>query len=305
VIAGKNGLIFDSGYGRRRTEKSLVHNIQQISALMKDRGQPSTITQAMTSHGHWDHFSGLHHLQKALGVDILATKKQAEKTGSKKEYKKLFWANSEIFNRPTPDFFKAFRGIWDSVTKEFFMALLGIRFVPGPIQIIDENTTLTINKEPWKLIHLPGHCDDDMVLYNQKRGILLSGDIILRSITTWLGPPNSDLKDYIKSLEYLKTLPNLKLILPAHGSPIKNPHIRIQAAIDHRKKRTQDLFQLISTSGKQGIAFENIFKHYYPKSKRIQRSTLSGWIVITLEYLLKKGEITSVPGGRDLIFKTS
>jgi glyoxylase-like metal-dependent hydrolase (beta-lactamase superfamily II) len=85
VIAGENGLIFDSGYGSRQAGNSLVRSIHRISGLMKDRGQPFRITRAMSSHGHWDHFSGLQHLQRTLGIDILATQKQAEKLGSKKK----------------------------------------------------------------------------------------------------------------------------------------------------------------------------------------------------------------------------
>jgi len=152
------------------------------------------------------------------------------------------------------------------------------------------------------VIYLPGHCDDDVVLYNQNKGILLSGDLILDSVTTWLGPSKSNLEKYLNSLEFIKNLPDLKLILPAHGSPITNPRKRLQEAIDHRQKRTQEVFQLIVDSGNLGISFEEIFKHYYPKSKRIMGSTLRGWIIVTLEYLLDRGEIIFTPKSHDIIF---
>lgn len=304
VIAGKDGLVFDSGYGGRQKKSCLVNALGKISHLKKSRGEACVITRAMPSHGHWDHFSGLGHLQDALGLEILATQKQAKKIGSKKSFKDSFREDFPLFNPPTPKFFEVCHNLGDSLVNELFMKLARVSFVSGPINIIDENTQLTVNGEPWQVIPVPGHCDDDIVLYNRERGILLGGDIILRRITTWLGPPRSNLKDYLKSLELLMKLPNLKLILPAHGSSISNPVKRIQGAIDHREKRTKDLFLLLLRSGKRGLSFGEIFHAFYPKSPLFKRSLLEGWILVTLQYLFEKGDIITSFGGRNMIFKT-
>jgi len=305
VLAGENGLVFDSGFGNRRAGKSLVANIKHITDILNNRGQPCSINMAMTSHGHWDHFSGLGYLQKTLGLEILATKRQAAKLQSKQTYKKLFSAKSSLIRRPASPFFQTLNNARIKITKEIFMSMLGIRFVQGHIRNIDGNATLDINNETWELIDLSGHCDDDMGLYNRKSGVLLSGDILLRDINTWLGPPSSDLDQYFDTLYRLRKLPNLKLILPAHGSPITDPLKRIQETIEHRKNRIQEIFQLISQSGNKGISFETIFKHYYPRSRRIMGTTLRGWIIVTLEHLLHKGDIILTLKDRDVIFKAN
>ena len=305
VIAGKDGMVFDSGFGTSRAGRRLARHIRQISDVFAKRGQPCSIRRAMTSHGHWDHFSGLAYLQKALKIEIMATEKQADKIQFKKAYKKLFRAKSVIQNPHTPPFFKTLDDVRLNIFKEIYIKLLGIRFVSGPVCIVHENTTLSINDENWQLLYLPGHCDDDMALYNQPRGILISGDIVLKDITTWLGPVSSNLELYLDSLERIKNLPNLKLILPAHGNPITNPVERVQEAIEHRHKRTQSVFQKVLNSSEKGISFEEIFKTFYPRPRRIQRTMLGGWIIVTLEHLICTGQIFSSIRGREVVFKAN
>lgn len=143
----------------------------------------------------------------------------------------------------------------------------------------------------WQVFHLPGHDTDDIVLYNEKQGILLGGDLILKSITSWLGPPKSDLEAYIKSLAFVLTLPNIKRILPSHGNPVENPHERINSAIDHRKDRAKQILSLVQKAGNKGIAFNELFGIFYPAAKSHQYKTLSGWITVTLDYLVKTGAV--------------
>lgn len=302
VLAGNDGLIFDSGYGGRQKKAGLVQTLAKISQIKKSRGESCMIGRAMPSHGHWDHFSGLGHLQEGLGLRILATQKQVEKMGSKKAFKASLQPERPLFNhRPSP-WAKILHKIRDGVGAEIFMGLARVCFVSGPIDIIAENKVLSINGEAWQMIPAPGHCDDDIVLYNRERGILLGGDIVLRSITTWLGPPRSNLRVYLKSLERIRELPNLNLILSAHGSLIENPVERIQGAIAHREKRTNDLFQLVLKSGKKGLTYGEIFNAVYPGTHRFKRFLLGGWILVTLQYLWEEGAVFTLPRGGEIKF---
>ena len=302
VVAGKDGLIFDSGYGTRKERTNLIKNVHAISNLKKSRGEVCTITRAIASHGHWDHFSGLGHLQNVLDLDILATPKQAEKIGSKKTYKELFWGNSTLVNHPASKFLNIRQKIFNNLVSEIVMRLFNVCFVSGDINIIDENTQLSINGETWQIIHVPGHSDDDIVLYNMKKGVLLGGDIIFRKIPTWLGPPKSDLNAYLNSLEHLLELPNLKLIFPAHGRPIENPGQRIQEIIDHHIKRTEELLQLILKSGQNGLTYKKILYKFYPKAGVLKKDMLGGWILVTLQYLLNKGDVIKMFKKQKIVF---
>lgn len=302
VLAGQDGLVFDAGVGSWRTRTPLMDQIEKICRLKESTGEACSITRAIPSHGHWDHFSGLYHLQKKLGLKILATEKQIKTIGSKQGFKDSIRERDYLPRSSAPK--ERWYSILEDLVNELFVKIARINFVTGPIDIVDENTELTVNKQIWQLILVPGHSDDDIALYNEQKGILLGGDIVLRKITTWLGPPKSDLRLYIQSLERLRQLPNLKLILPAHGSPITNPAERISAAIRHRHQRTQDLLSLVMRSGKKGISQGEIFHKFYPRPPFFGRSLLEGWILVTLVYLMEEGKIITQKRDAKTVFRS-
>lgn len=281
VIAGENGIVFDSGFGTKKCMNQMSSGINEITGLMQARGMACSIKNAMTSHGHWDHFSGLRNLQQNCGLQILTTKKQLPKISNKDAYLKSF---SKIDSTNTRRFFAPRLG-------KLHIPLLRIQFICDQVKIIDHNDTLAVDDQTWKIFHLPGHDTDDIVLYNENQGILLGGDLIIKSITTWLGPPKSNLEAYVKSLAFLLKLPYLKRIFPAHGSPIEKPHERITSAIEHRKDRTGQVLDLVMKAGDNGILFDDLFRKFYPDAKFYQHRTLSGWIQVTLDFLVKTGAV--------------
>jgi glyoxylase-like metal-dependent hydrolase (beta-lactamase superfamily II) len=57
-------------------------------------------------------------------------------------------------------------------------------------------------------------------------------------------PPDGDMREYMKSLYRAKSL-LLKLILPGHGSPVYNPHEKIEEYIHHRSMRQLQIHKLL------------------------------------------------------------
>lgn len=91
--------------------------------------------------------------------------------------------------------------------------------------------------------HSPGHC----CLYEPKKGLLISGDHILETITPNVGfwPEVEDpLGIYIQNLlktSYLK----VELILPGHGRPFSNHKARLEELFLHHKKRCEEVLSLL------------------------------------------------------------
>ncbi len=161
---------------------------------------------------------------------------------------------------------------------------------------------ISINGETWTIFPSPGHASDHVSLYNEKKGILFAGDNILRRVTTWLGPPDSNLSDYIQTIENLSRLPNLQVIFSAHGGPINNPQERIQEVLKHRLRRTNQVKQIIQQNGTQGITPEKIIQELYPKAKMMKHELARGWVVLTLRHLEDLDQIKSVSGKKDIRF---
>ncbi len=290
VLTGDDGLIFDAGYGRKKILAHLGKEMDRIKTLVTSRGGKFNITRALPSHTHPDHISGLPYLKKKFGVKTLLTEKMATSMTSRKYYYKKTADNNDgagVIGRLATTF----------VLRYLQPALLGTRFTTDPDEIVHEKDTLSINNETWQIFPAPGHCDDHIFLYHQEKGILFSGDNIMRSVTTWLGPPRSDLEAYIQTMEKVLALPRLDLILSAHGSPITDPRPRVKELIEHRLERTREISTLVRKAGQKGISIKQLLKAMYTGAEAKKRLFAEGWVRLTLEHLEKKGEITEGPPG--------
>lgn len=167
------------------------------------------------------------------------------------------------------------------VHKHFF----GVHFTQEPDEIVDKEKQISVNGETWRILESPGHCDDHISLYNEKQGILLAGDNVLQSITTWLGPPRSDINVYCHTLNTYLDLPKLEVIHAAHGGPVLNPKARIRELLDHRDERMHAVLGIIRKSGRKGVSVRNIVNRIYTGVETFKRPIALGWVQLTLKEL--------------------
>jgi glyoxylase-like metal-dependent hydrolase (beta-lactamase superfamily II) len=293
VIAGKNGLIFDAGYGTIWTIKHAISQIKKVKRKYAQKGVPCNITRALPSHVHPDHFSGLKELRKYLGVKIVLTDKMASIIKDKESY--LDYYRSDVILEDSYEL-KSPRAFLNSFLRKvsyraLFRLIYGIDFISDPDKIINENTSISINGEDWDIFPSPGHSSDHISLYNEEKGVLFSGDNVLRTITTWLGPPNSNIKTYLHTIKKIQNLPNLKLILPSHGSPVRNPRERLREIIEHRHKKTQQVLDVIQENSEQGITLRKLLTKLYPDKGSFMHGVARGWVILTLRMLWSEDRI--------------
>ena len=200
-----------------------------------------------------------------------------------------------------------FTGLFSRITAsfEFFIYRLywGIDYVESPDVLIDENTKIIINGEEWEIFHSPGHSDDHITLYNERTGILFSGDNIMRSINVWLGPPRSDLDLYDSSLEKIFSLQKLELILSAHGSPVTEPKERISEILSWRRKRVNDVLEIIRSAGDEGVSIREILFSLYPGERKIKYDFARGWVELTVDKLIENGSVQKDPDSRRFMIR--
>ena len=290
VLAGHDGIIYDAGYGNRKTVRIFIKELNEIKKFYEENNGVFKLTRILVSHGHPDHFSGLSRIRKALGVKIALTEKTAEIIRNKNNFGKSFNADNYkdhlIVKKGLGYRIRSF--VQHLFSDLFYKQIYGLSFITDPDEIIAENAQISINNENWQIIHSPGHAVDHISLYNEEKGVLLSGDNILNSMTTWLGPPNCNIEDYNNSIDTIRKLDNLKIILPAHGSVIAHPKERLTEILEHRKKRTQQVLDLIQNSSKNGISPDEIIRRLYPTGKRMQFEIARGWVSLTIKLLESK-----------------
>lgn len=304
VLAGPDGIIYDAGYGKKKAVKHLIKELKTIEESYNEQNKEFKLTRIMVSHCHPDHFSGLKRIREALGIKISLTKKSIELIKDKKSFIKSFKTDAyvdylRVRKKITRKIINALRNVGSRL---FYQRIYGVSYINDPEEIFDDNTEITINGEIWRIFPSPGHAIDHISLYNEEKGVLFSGDNILRSITTWFGPPNCSVVEYIKSIEVIQKLPNLKLILAAHGSPIENPKERLADIIIHRKEREKQVLNIIYDNTEKGISPKDLIKAIYPNGSRFLHQVARGWIVLTLKMLEEKNLIKRRDTKKKILF---
>ncbi|TFG08384.1 MAG: MBL fold metallo-hydrolase [Promethearchaeota archaeon] len=303
VLAGDDGLIFDAGYGDKITRNFIIDEIEKIRKQYNATNKEFNLTRVLPSHAHPDHVSGLDILRKHLGVKIILTKKTAKTMQSKKNYLKSFKPTlSDYYLRDDKAWSRIKHAINYYMWWRRYKKAYGLKFISDPDEIIDDDSEISINHQIWKIISSPGHSSDHVSLYNEHEGILFSGDNIIKNVTTYLGPNDSNLEDYVDTIKNIQNLPNLKLILPAHGMVIKKPKKRIQEILNHRRERFADVVNLIKKNNKNGITPSEIIKEIYPNSGKTMDQVARGWICLTLNKLETQGGVIPKKGKNEIRF---
>ncbi len=302
VLAGPDGLVFDAGYGNRGAVRHLVRELESIGERFRSRGRPFSVRRILISHAHPDHFPGLVPLRAELGLRILLSARAAGAIRSAEDFYGSFDADDEADFLVRRGPVGRVRGsIRKALFHRFYRRLYGLTFVPDPDEILPDTAELSINGELWRVFPSPGHASDHLSLYSPRRGILFSGDNVLRSVTTWLGPPNSDLEAYIDSLESMLDLPKLEVVLPAHGSPVANPRERIREIIDFRRTRTVQVYEVLRAHVK-GANIDQVIRTLYAGEGRFKHEMARGWVALTLRFLESKGMAERTETGREIRF---
>ncbi|MEW6525284.1 MAG: MBL fold metallo-hydrolase [Spirochaetota bacterium] len=280
IIPGEDGLIFDAGYG----DDTSIRLMGEAITYIQNRNNNWRISRVLPSHTHPDHFSGLHQLKNRYGLEVMLTGQMASILSNKYTYRNSYRLSTLQKYRYSTIMERISELPLQIVFRTMYKKVYGIAFLQSHDTTVRPGEIISINGYTFTIIHGPGHCNDHIMLYDKKEGVLFAGDNILRSIYTWLGPPRSNLQEYYNTLEACLRLSNLKLVLSAHGSPILNPKERIKEIIEYRKLRTRQVYSIVANET-QGITFYRLLNSIYPRSLE-RRWLAKGWIIVTLEYLV-------------------
>lgn len=91
-------------------------------------------------------------------------------------------------------------------------------------------------------VHTPGHASNHLCFVLESERMLFSGDHIMQGSTVVIGPPDGDMRAYMRSLQLIKELP-IDCIAPGHGHVITDPVGEVQALIAHRLKRERKVVE--------------------------------------------------------------
>ncbi|SET37121.1 Glyoxylase, beta-lactamase superfamily II [Salinibacillus kushneri] len=138
-----------------------------------------------------------------------------------------------------------------------------IKTAISPIQEIEQlvdGTILKVAERDIQILHSPGHTAGHVSLYIPSEKVLISGDAIVSEGTTWIGPPDGDMNDFLQTLQRFKTL-DIEKIGPGHGEWVYQPYDKIDFVIHrrlHREKQIKDLLK-----GRKALTLDDLTKLIY------------------------------------------
>jgi glyoxylase-like metal-dependent hydrolase (beta-lactamase superfamily II) len=131
-----------------------------------------------------------------------------------------------------------------------------------------------IEGQGWTVecVYTPGHTSNHMCFALKEENALFTGDHVMGWSTSVIGPPDGDMTQYLQSLEKLLERPE-DIYWPTHGTCINDVKTFVQAFIDHRLAREQQILACLKDGVGQindmvPLMYQETDKALYPAAAR-------------------------------------
>ena len=86
----------------------------------------------------------------------------------------------------------------------------------APTRLVDEGDTIDTGDRMFRVLHLPGHSPGGIGLYEEKSGLLFSGDVVYDGDDMIDEIPGADAEEYVRTMRRLRELP-VSAVHSGHG----------------------------------------------------------------------------------------
>ncbi len=227
---GPDWTLVDTGYG-------LPATLDLWETLLASLHGP--VTRILVTHGHPDHVGLAAWLQARTGAPIHLT--LGEYFGAQ-----FFWRGLERgWKQEALEHFRR-HGLDEDALEALRISpdtyRAGVPELPRTFERLVDGDRLEIGGRTWTVLVGHGHSPEHASFVCEASGILISGDMVLPTITTnisvsALAPGEDALARYLASLRRLRALPDDLLVLPSHGRPFRGLHARLDALEAHHAER--------------------------------------------------------------------
>lgn len=137
----------------------------------------------------------------------------------------------------------------------------GLMVYPLPRSYVrmQDGDLLDMGAHQWRVVVGSGHSPEHACLWNEREGVLVSGDQVLPRISSNVSinitEPDADpLGEWLDSIDKLiATVPGDVLTCPAHGAPFKGLHVRLMALRDEHRMRLYNLAESIAKAPMRAV----------------------------------------------------
>ncbi|KPV43502.1 MBL fold metallo-hydrolase [Alicyclobacillus ferrooxydans] len=283
-------VLIDCGPGTKAARDVLIRGLSEEGLV------PEDLTAVVLTHGHVDHVGQAAWLQ-SLGVTVCAP------------------PEVETWLQPGSR--------WDSYRQEFFTTLYTMQGVPedvihhankdlGMLQKLNTKATVDVTLSynqtcpvlpMFQVLHVPGHAQHALALWNAETGEIIVGDQLLPEISSnalvepeLTAKTGSEAKRTLSLMQYRENLRSLleleiSVVYPGHGPVFEDAHTLIRSRLAAQEKRRQQFYERVVESG--GTSAYQLATSYFARHKN-QTSLIMSETLGYLDWLSAIGEIDEV-----------
>ena len=201
------------------------------------------VVRIVVTHFHPDHIGAVRWLHERTGAQVCMMEREIP-------FARKLWGSSEtgMFEE-----YLVRNGMDRTMAEEAAAVVRYALPLPEGMVPLRPGEQLRFGESAARIVHAPGHADNQLVLYDETRSILFAADHLLLGITPNIGLwPESEphpLARYLESLEGMRGL-GADLVLPGHGPVFHDLDGRIGELIVHHAERLETMRRAIEGDSK-------------------------------------------------------
>lgn len=160
-----------------------------------------------------------------------------------------------------------------------------------------------IKGDGWTLeaIFTPGHISNHLCFALKEDNLILTGDHLMGWSTSIVSPPDGDMAHYMASLRKMLARPE-PIYYPGHGGPIEDPKAFVEAFIEHRGEREQ---QILDCLAQHPCHIPEMVKEIYINTPEQLHLAAGRSVLSHLLHMVEEGRVASAddPPGPDSLYR--
>jgi len=308
ALEDERGLaLVDPGMPGPGTWRALTDRLRQAGA------SPRNVHTVLVTHSHPDHFGGVDRLQSACAPEVVTHRSfrtwldldeerdpdALEPDGDPEPARtsplrgKLPWRDAEF----SPGGPRMRNPVVRRLARRWMRS-------PKPTRRLDDADVVRLAGREWLAVHTPGHTLDHLCLLDPAEGVLLAGDHVLPTITphvSGLAAGADPLANFLASLDKVRELEGVRLVLPAHGDPFTDLAGRVDAIRRHHRDRLEAIHRATAAAGRATVEVvtQQVF-HPRAWGHMAESETYAH-----LEHLRHQGRVAVDDRGPDLVYEVA
>lgn len=162
---------------------------------------------------------------------------------------------------------------------------------------VKDGDRISGNGFDFECVFTPGHTSNHMCYALLNEQALFTGDHVMGWSTTVVAPPDGDMADYMASLCKL-LLRDDKIMYPTHGAPISDVKPFLNAYLEHRLEREQ---QIITAIGQGLFTIPEMVSSIYAQVDPRLHPAASRSVLAHLIQLKEQGRLSENAGRYNLV----